>query len=188
MRRKQGCPFECKGCMDYDLRRNRCMQVPQEAMKQEQPSGAFNLDDLLALHDQTCSNARAVMKAKNHDYTCGSVGVFDNFKASTMVGVNPVQGVLVRCLDKFKRVQTYLTINKLAVEGEGVLDAIDDVINYMILCKGLIIEEQRMKAIEPELPNIEKVPVSRDRITASECTEDALLYAIKAHKENYGRK
>ena len=164
------------------------MQVPQEAMKQEQPSGAFNLDDLLALHDQTCSNARAVMKAKNHDYTCGSVGVFDNFKASTMVGVNPVQGVLVRCLDKFKRVQTYLTINKLAVEGEGVLDAIDDVINYMILCKGLIIEEQRMKAIEPELPNIEKVPVSRDRITASECTEDALLYAIKAHKENYGRK
>lgn len=105
----------------------------------------FTLVELLALHDSTCSNARKVMQAKNHDYTCGSVGVFDNFTAAALVGVHPVAGILVRSLDKFKRVQTFLTLDKLAVEGEGVLDALDDVINYMILAKGMLIEEQRNK-------------------------------------------
>ena len=86
------------------------------------------------------------MKAKNQDYTAGG-GVFDNFKASHTLGVHPVLGILLRSQDKFMRIKSYLKHGKLAVEGEGVFDAIDDVINYLILAKGIILEEQRRKGL-----------------------------------------
>jgi hypothetical protein len=85
-------------------------------------------DELFELHRNTCDGCLAVMKRKNHDYTSGG-SVFSNFKDSAILGVPPVKGILLR--------------GKLMVEGEGVLDAIDDVINYMILAKGLLIEESR---------------------------------------------
>lgn len=109
-----------------------------------EPSGSMPLEELLELHKSTTERCREVMRKKNHDYTCAG-GVFDNFKASEMIGVHPVLGILMRTMDKFKRIQTFITKGKLAVEGEGVLDAIDDSINYLILVKGIIIEEQRMK-------------------------------------------
>lgn len=106
----------------------------------------MNLAELINLHKSTTDACLEVMKAKNHDYTCGSVGVFDNFKATQILGVHPVIGILIRSIDKFKRIQTFCTQDKLAVEGEGVLDAIDDVINYMILAKGIIVEAQNKGA------------------------------------------
>jgi hypothetical protein len=99
-------------------------------------------DELFELHRNTCDGCLAVMKRKNHDYTSGG-SVFSNFKDSAILGVPPVKGILLRCIDKFKRIQTHVDKGKLMVEGEGVLDAIDDVINYMILAKGLLIEESR---------------------------------------------
>lgn len=106
--------------------------------------GPMSLTELLKLHKDTTDACREVMRKKNHDYTCAG-GVFDNFKASTVLGVHPVIGILMRTMDKFKRIQTFVTKGTLAVEGEGVLDAIDDSINYMMLIKGIIIEEQRMR-------------------------------------------
>lgn len=101
-------------------------------------------DELLALHVKTCEQTREVMKKKNQDYTAGG-GVFANFTSSTGLGVHPVIGILLRSQDKFMRIKSFVTTGKLAVEGEGVFDAIDDVINYMILAKGMIVEEQTRK-------------------------------------------
>jgi hypothetical protein len=98
-------------------------------------------DELFALHESTSKRCLEIMKKKNHDYTSGG-SVFQNFKDSAIIGVHPVIGILVRSIDKFKRIQTFVTTGGLAVEGEGVMDAFDDVINYMILAKGIIIEEQ----------------------------------------------
>jgi hypothetical protein len=100
-------------------------------------------EELFQLHNDTTTACLEVMKKKNHDYTSGG-SVFANFKDSSILGVAPVLGILLRCIDKFKRIQTFVTKGGLAVEGEGVLDAVDDVINYMILVKGIIIEEQRI--------------------------------------------
>jgi len=104
----------------------------------------MSVDELLALHKDTCENCLEVMKKKNHDYTSGG-SVFANFKDSAILGVHPIIGILIRCIDKFKRIQTHTTKGALLVEGEGVLDAFDDVINYMILAKGIIMEEQNQR-------------------------------------------
>lgn len=103
-------------------------------------------DELLKLHEDTCNNTREVMKKKNQDYTAGG-GVFANFTSSTSLGVHPVIGILLRSQDKFMRIKSFVDTGKLAVEGEGVCDAIDDVINYMILAKGMILEEQKRKEL-----------------------------------------
>ena len=117
--------------------------APENTTKTSRPLPYnMTIGELLKIHEETCERGREVMKAKNHDYTCAG-GVFDNFKASEVLGVPPVLGILMRTMDKFKRIQTFVTQGKLAVEGEGVLDAIDDSINYLILVKGLIIEQQR---------------------------------------------
>jgi len=100
----------------------------------------MTLEELLDLHQQTCDNARDVMIKKNHDYTAGG-DPFANFRASEVIGIDPVLGILMRTMDKFKRVQTFVQQGELLVEGEGVLDALDDTINYMILAKGLLIEK-----------------------------------------------
>lgn len=102
-------------------------------------------DELFALHSSTTAACLEVMKKKNHDYTSGGY-VFANFKDSSILGISPVMGILLRCIDKFKRIQTHCTKGKLVVEGEGVLDAVDDVINYMILAKGMLIEESKNNA------------------------------------------
>jgi hypothetical protein len=105
----------------------------------------MTLAELIKLHEDTCLHGKEVMIAKNHDYTCAG-GVFDNFKASTVLGIHPVLGILLRTMDKFKRIQTFVIKGTLAVEGEGVLDAIEDSINYLILAKGIILEQQKNQA------------------------------------------
>lgn len=132
----------CIGCIYNELR-------PPEPVPTSGP--AFTVDELLKLHKDTTEACREVMRKKNHDYTSGG-SPFANFRDSSIIGVSPVLGILIRSIDKFKRVQTFVQSGTLAVEGEGVLDALDDVINYMILAKGIILEDQRMKP--PVQPNL----------------------------------
>lgn len=80
-------------------------------------------------------------EVKNQDYADDD-DVFSNFRSSEMLGIEPELAILVRCLDKFKRIQAFIRVGSLAVKGEPVDDAIEDVINYMILLKGLIREGQ----------------------------------------------
>jgi hypothetical protein len=115
-------------------------------MKGDETVYQMSKEELFELHKQTAKTCLEVMIKKNHDYTSGG-SVFANFKDSAILGVHPVLGILIRCIDKFKRVQTYATKGGLLVEGEGVLDAIDDTINYLILAKGIIIEEQASKEL-----------------------------------------
>src|SRR5690348_764635 len=97
----------------------------------------MNINELICIHEDTCEKARGIMKQKNHDYTDGSVDPFANFRMSTLVGIDPRIGLLLRVMDKIKRMQTFTNKGTLAVADEGFNDAIEDVINYMILLKGL---------------------------------------------------
>jgi hypothetical protein len=97
----------------------------------------MTIDELMTLHESTCQEARDIMRAKNHDYTSGSKDPFANFRASEAMGVAPIVGILVRSIDKFQRIRSFVEQGELKVAGEPVDDAIRDVINYMILARGL---------------------------------------------------
>jgi hypothetical protein len=87
--------------------------------------------------------AYALMESKNHDYRGGSGDPFANFRRSVELGVEPEVGLLMRMLDKIQRIKTFATKGELAVKGEPVWDAIVDIINYAVLCYGLLIERGR---------------------------------------------
>jgi hypothetical protein len=98
-------------------------------------------DDLLELHEDTCERCREMMKAKNQDYAGGSGDdPFANFRTAKAIGVDPAKGILMRMLDKVKRVQSFVERGNLKVEDEPVEDACDDLVNYAILLKGELID------------------------------------------------
>jgi hypothetical protein len=98
--------------------------------------------ELLKLHEELCNKARAIMVRKNHDYS-GEKGddPFANFRRCEAMGIcTPLQGALVRLTDKFSRLSTYASAGKLMVEDETVDDTILDLINYAVLCQGMIMD------------------------------------------------
>ena len=97
-----------------------------------------NTEDLIKYHEGVTESCREVMKSKNHDYSGASQSPFANFEACELLGVDPIIGILMRSIDKFKRIETFVAKGELLVEGEGVYDAFDDVINYMVLGRGMI--------------------------------------------------
>lgn len=107
-------------------------------------------DDLINLHNDTCADACSIMKAKNHDYTSGSNDPFANFKLSEVLGIPAELGLLIRCLDKIKRINSFILKGELAVKDEPVDDAIRDIINYMVLLKGMIIDRKSSNILHYE--------------------------------------
>ena len=63
-----------------------------------------------------------------------------------LLGVDPIVGLLIRCMDKFQRIRSFVENGRLEVASESVLDAISDVRNYMVLCRGMV-EERREKEV-----------------------------------------
>jgi hypothetical protein len=100
--------------------------------------------ELLQLHDDTCNSCKAIMKQKNSDYTGGksATDVFANFNASKMLGIHPVQGLLLRVIDKIQRIRSFTNDKELSVPNETVEDACDDIVNYAILAKAMLMEER----------------------------------------------
>ena len=96
------------------------------------------------MFDVTIEKCKGIMLAKNNDYSHGE-DPFVNFRASEILGVPIEKGILVRVLDKIQRIRTFSDTGKLAVSNESVDDAIDDIINYMILLKGVIYDKIQAK-------------------------------------------
>ena len=104
--------------------------------------------ELLTLHDETCRKCKSIMEKKNNDYAgSGQDDPFKNFKMASSFGIHPVQGILLRIGDKLQRVNTFAQDGKLAVANESVDDALEDVINYCILAKGMIQQQRNTKDI-----------------------------------------
>lgn len=105
----------------------------------------WSTNDLLVLHDLVTSSCRAVMGAKNHDYS-GAQGVdpFRNFKTSAQTAgdTNPVKGILHRIADKLARIRTFVEDGELKVSQETYTDAWMDIVNYCILGLGIMLEQE----------------------------------------------
>ena len=119
--------------------------------------------ELLQLHDDTCSACKAIMKQKNSDYTGGkgATDVFANFNASKMLGIHPVQGLLLRVIDKIQRIRSFTNDKELSVPNETVEDACDDIVNYAILAKAMLMEE-RSQIEQP----VSKLPTGQEEVQA----------------------
>lgn len=95
----------------------------------------MNRGQLLMFHEKFCLAARALMSAKNQDYT-GQAGTspFANLEACEALGICEAQaGILVRMTDKFKRLIEFTNSGQLAIKGESVTDTCRDLVNYTIL-------------------------------------------------------
>lgn len=102
----------------------------------------MKIDDLLNLHKETCEDAQSIMRAKNADYTGGSKDIFANFSSVEILGIPAELGILIRTLDKIQRLRSFIVNGQLQVKDEPVDDAIRDVVNYMVLLKGMIKDKQ----------------------------------------------
>jgi hypothetical protein len=104
----------------------------------------MNTKELLQLHDDTCKACRVIMQKKNSDYTGGkgATDPFANFNASKILDIHPVQGLLLRVIDKIKRIYSFTNDSELSVPNETVEDACDDIVNYAILAKAMLLEER----------------------------------------------
>jgi len=126
---------------------------PPDDSDLEDPFGIFNLgedgygqyhaetvgptewDKLRHTFETTVDECLGIMQDKNHDYTSGSQDVLANFRTSEAIDIPLAKGILLRMLDKIKRVQTFAEHGDLKVVGEGFEDACNDLINYAILLK-----------------------------------------------------
>lgn len=94
--------------------------------------------EILALHKQMAQKSRAIMAVKNEDYADVN-DPMKNFKSAAFLNVEPGIGILLRVLDKIARLHTFWLTGKL--KAESVDDAELDIINYMVLHRGLRSEQ-----------------------------------------------
>lgn len=108
----------------------------------------MTIEELLELHESTCNTCRDIMRKKNSDYTGGkkSTDPFANFNAASVLGIDPVQGLLLRVIDKIQRIKSFTNDKELKVANESVEDACDDIVNYAILAKGMLKEQRASKS------------------------------------------
>jgi len=89
-----------------------------------------------------------ICSQKNADYTANAHPLA-NFLIAEEFGINPVDGLLIRMLDKIQRIKSYKTQEKLQVENESVVDAFMDLGNYSFLMIALLkyMEENKKEEI-----------------------------------------
>ena len=61
---------------------------------------------------------------------------------------------MLRLIDKIQRIRSFTNDKQLQVSNESVEDACEDIVNYAILAKAMLIEER--KKIEQNLENKKK--------------------------------
>ena len=122
--------------------------------------------DLLEFHDKLCAECRVVVEKKNFDYAGASGQTpFSNFQASEQLGLCSTEtGIVMRMLDKLKRLVTFCNAGQLKVENEGAADACKDIVNYAIILAAYV-EEKRATA-KPAMQSVDdfRREVSRMRL------------------------
>jgi len=104
----------------------------------------MNKKEYIEYHRETCQRLMDITVAKNADYTGVSDDPFANFSKVEELGVASVeQGFLVRMLDKFMRINSFVQKGFLNVKDESVEDTLLDLANYCILMAGYLKSKRR---------------------------------------------
>jgi hypothetical protein len=101
----------------------------------------MRVEELLRLKTRLFLKACTLTRLKGHDYS-GMEDTLANLKASSILGVPPEKGVLIRLLDKIMRLKNFIDTGVLEVKNEKIEDTIIDIHNYADLLYGLIVEKK----------------------------------------------
>ena len=133
--------------------------------------------EYLALVERELAGIKAIIQAKNNDYTAESESAFSNFE-STPELATPIAGLLIRMGDKFQRLKTFSQTGKLAVKNEGAEDAFRDLIGYALIGLGMLSEAKepgitRSSAVDADVAFIaslraEQVQVDKPQLIVQE--------------------
>ena len=97
---------------------------------------------LLALHDTSAQEAKAIMVAKNADYGA-SQDALRNFRLCEMLSIPMDQGILTRLGDKLARIGNLIAKGTNEVKDESIEDTIIDAVNYLIILRATIQEHRQ---------------------------------------------
>lgn len=111
----------------------------------------MNTTELLQFHEKLTAECREIMRQKNHDYAGASGATpFGNFQAPEQLGLCSTEtGIVMRMLDKLKRLVTFCNAGQLKVENEGAADACKDIVNYAIILAAYVKEKQEEGVLTP---------------------------------------
>jgi len=140
---------------------------------------------LFDLQDEMFAKCKEVIRVKNSDYANGD-DPYSNFRSSEIFGVSPVTGIMLRAMDKFQRVATFDKNGKLSVKDESVLDALLDILNYVILIAGYINDKQQDQCNTHQL-SLNQSQSLKTTISTIPC-QHGLLRAIWTKVANLVRK
>ena len=139
---------------------------------------------LFDLQDEMFAKCKEVIRVKNSDYANGD-DPYINFRSSEIFGVSPVTGIMLRAMDKFQRVATFDKNGKLSVKDESVLDALLDILNYVILIAGYINDKQQDQCKTHQLLNQSQPLKTKTSTTRSQYRLDG---AVRTKVVNLVRK
>lgn len=97
-------------------------------------------EEYFAFHEKLTKRMTEITRAKNADYT-GAAGddPFANFNRVDSLGVcSTEQGFMVRMLDKYMRINSFVQLGALQVKDESVQDTLLDLANYCLLFLGYL--------------------------------------------------
>ncbi|GAB4144895.1 MAG: hypothetical protein OHK0017_03890 [Patescibacteria group bacterium] len=100
-----------------------------------------NINQLKQIAVEIFAECEKILIAKNHDYSDAD-DVFSNFKESGAVAnVTPAQVALIQIGNKMSRLSQLIGQGKEPV-NESTRDTIIDMINYLVLLKGILDENK----------------------------------------------
>lgn len=98
--------------------------------------------DFAELMQKTFDSCATISKAKGADYTRGSLDALANFKAAGKdVDVNALKICFIFMNKHYSAITNYIKSNGQS-ESEPIAERIKDMINYLVLLQGLIIEKE----------------------------------------------
>lgn len=101
---------------------------------------AMNRATLYNLHREMSAKSLALMTKKSQDYSVDT-DVFLNFNRGEVLGFASAEsGLMLRVVDKISRISAFLNRGELSVDNESVEDSILDIINYMVLLNGMLVD------------------------------------------------
>jgi len=104
----------------------------------------MNSEQYLEYHKQMCTKMFEITKTKNSDYSSFTESAFGNLEAAERLDVAGTDvGILVRILDKFSRINTFVKKGVLLVEDEKIEDTCIDAANYFILLSAYITSKKQ---------------------------------------------
>jgi len=104
--------------------------------------------DFSELMQRTFEDCAKISKAKGLDYTKSSADALANFKEGGKdVNIDPIKVCWIFMNKHYQAITNYVKTGGQS-ESEPIAERIKDLINYLVLLQGLIIESEQADAIE----------------------------------------